>query len=200
MDMYVSWRNKPKVTYYLHWAIIDALTRNIQDVAVLVSQGQLAAANHVLELLQSRGLGAGVQLRVRHQVEADLNAPGPGPQVLNIGVLGVEKIGQLLAESGFKSLLVGFNHGVIVGVYPKKSVKMENIKDNLLNQCYVKVMVLFCTGLLAICMSGALPSVRNTAMKPGTEQSQLADTVLSGAKLRLVVLQGPAVQADSTKT
>ena len=197
MDMYVSWRNKPKVTYYLHWAIIDALTRNIQDVAVLVSQGQLAAANHVLELLQSRGLGAGVQLRVRHQVEADLNAPGPSPQVLNIGVLSVENISQLLTETGFKSLLVGFNQGVIVCIYPKK---IEYGKTIYYEQCYVKVMVLFCTGLLAICMSGALPSVRNTAMKPGTEQSQLADTVLSGARLRLVVLQGPAVQADSTNT
>ena len=200
MDMYVSWRNKPKVTYYLHWAIIDALTRNIQDVAVLVSQSQLAAANHVLELLQSRGLGAGVQLRVRHQVEADLNAPGPGPQVLNIGVLSVENISQLLTKTGFKSLLVGFNQGVIVRIYPKNNVQMECGKTIYYEQCYVKVMVLFCTGLLAICMSGALPSVRNTAMKPGTEQSQLADTVLSGARLRLVVLQGPAVQADSTNT
>ena len=200
MDMCVSWRNKPKFTYYLHWAIIDALTRNIQDVAVLVSQSQLAAANHVLELLQSRGLGAGVQLRVRHQVEADLNAPGPGPQVLNIGVLSVENISQLLTETGFKSLLVGFNQGVIVRIYPKNNIQMECGKTIYYEQCYVKVMVLFCTGLLAICMSGALPSVRNTAMKPGTEQSQLADTVLSGARLRLVVLQGPAVQADSTNT
>ena len=108
------------VTYYLHWAIIDALTRNIQDVAVLVSQGQLAAADHVLELSQSRGLGSSIQLRVGHEVEADLNAPGPGPQVLDVGVLGVEKIGQLLAEAGLKGNLVGLHHGVIVLVNPEQ--------------------------------------------------------------------------------
>ena len=119
MDMYVSWCNKPKVTYYLHWAIIDALTRNIQNVAVLVSQVQLAAANHVLELCQGRGLGPGVQLRVGHEVEADLNASGPSSQVLNVGVLGVEKISQLLPETGFKGLLVGLYQDMIVLVYPR---------------------------------------------------------------------------------
>ena len=110
---------RPAVTYYLHWTIIDALTRNIEDVSVLVSQGQLAVANHVLELLQSRSLSPGIQLRVSHEVEADLNASGPSPQVLNVGVLGVEKISQLLAETGFKGLLIGLYQYMIVLVYPR---------------------------------------------------------------------------------
>ena len=116
--MFLSIRST--VTYYLHWTIIDALTRNIEDVAVLVSQGQLAVTNHVLELLKSRSLSPGIQLRVSHEVEADLNAPGPGPQVLDVGVLGVEKIGKLLTETGLKGNLVGLYQGVIVLVNPEQ--------------------------------------------------------------------------------
>ena len=111
--------NRSTVTYYLHWTIIDALTRNIEDVAVLVSQGQLAVTNHVLELLKSRSLSPGIQLRVSHEVEADLNASGPSSQVLDVGVLGVEKISQLLPETGFKGLLVGLYQNMIVLVYPR---------------------------------------------------------------------------------
>ena len=85
----------------------------------MVSQGQLAVANHVLELLQSCSLSPGIQLRVSHEVEADLNASSPSLQVLNVGVLGVEKISQLLAETGFKGLLIGLYQNMIVLVYPR---------------------------------------------------------------------------------
>ena len=47
-------------------------------------------------------------------MSCDLDAAGPGPEVLYLGVGSVQEVGQLLAEARLEAGLVGLHHLVVV--------------------------------------------------------------------------------------
>ena len=94
-------------TYNLHWTVVDTLTWDTESVTIEVSEAELATAHHGLELLEGGRLGAGVQLVVCHEVEADLDAAGPRPQVLDLGHVRVEDVGQLVPQIILECIFIG---------------------------------------------------------------------------------------------
>ena len=111
-------REREIFTNDLHWTVLDTLTGNIQRVSIQVLEVQLPAVDESRELLHGLGLLARVQVGGRHQVEAHLHAALPGPQVLDVGDVRVEQLGQLLLQITFEVRLPRQDRLVVVLLYP----------------------------------------------------------------------------------
>ena len=116
------------VTNNLHWTVLDTLAGNIQRVAIQVHQVQLAAVDQRGELLHGLGLLARVQVGGGHQVEAHLHAALPGPQVLDVGGVGVQELRQLLLQVLLESRLPRADSLVVIRLDPgRRNILRLNI-------------------------------------------------------------------------
>ena len=118
-------REREVVTNNLHRTVLDTLTGNIQGVPIQVLKVQLPAVDEGRELLHGLGLLARVQVGGGHQVEAHLHAALPGPQVLDVGGVGVQELRQLLLQVRLEGRLPRADSLVVVRLDPER----ENILE-----------------------------------------------------------------------